>query len=207
MRSLSAFHGGYRAVLLSVGLIALTVLSGCGSSSSVPPPAARQEVSVAGLKAMLADGDDLQILDVRPVEAFADLHIPGSINVAPEQVAAWGVGIDRDARVCCVSDTGKQSAQSADVLVAQGHRRVYNLTPGLDEWDGAVEPPPSRHDITADALKAMLADGRPLVILDVGTAYSYSYRHIPGSVNVPLEELGTWATAGPRQRRICVGCT
>jgi len=187
--------------------MALTVISGCGSSSSVPAPAGRQEVPVAALKAMLADGEELRVLDVRSAEAFADLHIPGSVNVAPAQVAAWGEGVERNVRVCCVADTWTQSAQSADVLVAQGHRRVYNLTPGLDEWDGAVEPPPSRHDITADALKAMLADGRPLLVLDVGTAYSYSYRHIPGSVNVPLEELGGWATSGPRQRRICVGCT
>lgn len=197
-------HGGRWVVVVFV--LGAVSLSGCGSSS-VPVPPVRGDVTVATLKAMMADGQPLVIADVRRPESFADGHIPGSTNVPAEEVAAWGRTQPAEARICCVCDTGAESAAAADILAAQGHRRVSSLVGGLDQWDGALEPPPFRHDITGAQLKSMMADGRPLTVVDVGSPYAYSLKHIPGSINLPLEEIEIWAQNLLPYRRVCVGCT
>ena len=45
------------------------------------------------------------------------------------------------------------------------------------------------HDISAAQLEAMMADGLPLVILDVRSPAEYDGGHIAGSINIPLSEL------------------
>ena len=61
-------------------------------------------------------------------------------------------------------------------------------------------------DVTAAQLQAMMADGQPLLIIDVRTAEEYAGGHIEGAENLPLDELATWAPTLDPSARICVVC-
>ena len=64
---------------------------------------------------------------------------------------------------------------------------------------------PQRQDIAAAELQAMMADGQPLVMLDVRTEQEFASGHIPGSINAPLAEMDTWLSdLGPCERIVCV---
>jgi len=61
-------------------------------------------------------------------------------------------------------------------------------------------------DIAAAQLQAMMADGQPLLIIDVRTAEEYAGGHIEGAENLPLDQLATWAPTLDPSARICVVC-
>ena len=80
MRAL--FFGG--ALLLS----ALTFAAACGRTESAggeDPFASIPRVTVAELAAALKEGRAVA-LDVRPVEAFEEGHIPGAVSIPEEEV-------------------------------------------------------------------------------------------------------------------------
>lgn len=89
---------------------------------------------------MMNDGRPLIIADVRTAAEFAQGHIPGSENLPLADIDTWSVGRDKDTRICCVCASGNRSRQSADTLVADGFRQVYNLLAGLSQWTGPWEP-------------------------------------------------------------------
>ncbi|MGD9498599.1 MAG: rhodanese-like domain-containing protein [Armatimonadota bacterium] len=43
--------------------------------------------------------------------------------------------------------------------------------------------------MTAAQLETMMTDGRPLIIVDVRSTSEFAAGHLPGSVNIPLDEL------------------
>lgn len=60
-------------------------------------------------------------------------------------------------------------------------------------------------DITADQLRAKIDDGDPLVLADVRTPTEFASGHIPGAVNLPLDDIDTWAdTLNPFIRTCCI---
>ncbi len=74
---------------------------------------------------------------------------------------------------------------------------------GCSGSDGLA--PPVRHDVSAAELRAMMADGSPLVDLDVRTTAEYDAGHIPGSLNIPLGDLaGRCAELNATTRTACV---
>ena len=60
-------------------------------------------------------------------------------------------------------------------------------------------------DISAAQLQAMIDDGQPLVLADVRTPLEFATGHIPGAVNLPLDDIVTWAsTLNPLTRTCCI---
>ena len=55
--------------------------------------------------------------------------------------------------------------------------------------DTAGNLTPQRQDINATQLQTMLDDGAPLQLVDVRTAAEYADEHIPGAVNIPVEDI------------------
>ena len=66
--------------------------------------------------------------------------------------------------------------------------------------------PAERQDISAAQLQTMMNDGQPLVLADVRTQSEFAEGHIPGSVNLPVEEIATWAPTLNNNTRICCIC-
>lgn len=53
-----------------------------------------------------------------------------------------------------------------------------------------LQPTPVEN-ISGAELQALMASQEPLVILDVRTATEYEAGHIPGSINIPLDQLSS----------------
>jgi rhodanese-related sulfurtransferase len=192
---------------VSLGLAALLLLCGCGggSDSNSTPVAG---VSAARLHNMMADGNPLNVVDVRPAEEYAVGHIPGSINLPLDAVATWGKTLDKTERIClvcsCVTSTGL-SYQAGVALLAMGYEHVSQLDGGLLTWTYGMDDSVTVTDITGAQLLGFMGDGDPLLIIDVRGATEFAGSHIPGSVNMPLPDINTWLlTLDPAQRICCV---
>lgn len=60
--------------------------------------------------------------------------------------------------------------------------------------------------INAAELALMMEDGEPLTVIDVRSPMEYAAGHIPGSVNLPFEQLDTWARTLSPATRVCLLC-
>jgi glyoxylase-like metal-dependent hydrolase (beta-lactamase superfamily II)/rhodanese-related sulfurtransferase len=125
-----------------------------------------------------------ELVDVRPVEAFAAGHIPGAVSIALRGSFAswlgWLVAADRP----LVFVLGE--AQDGREVVRQGLKVGYEnlageLSGGMAEWRAAGR---------TEARMELVRDPRALhePILDVRQAAEYAAGHIPGAA---LVELGS----------------
>ena len=92
------------------------------------------------LRARLARGDDLQLVDVREPCEWALGHLPGSVLIPRGELAARLSELDPDRPVVCICHHGVRSLQSAALLRARGFAQVYDLAGGLDRWSLEADP-------------------------------------------------------------------
>ncbi|MDE7240637.1 rhodanese-like domain-containing protein [Desulfovibrio sp.] len=101
------------------------------------------DLSVQEAKALLADPPKgLIILDVRTPREFREGHLAGARNLD-----FFGPGFEReaqalppDAPVLLYCKSGRRSAAAAEALGETGHRRVLNMSGGMDGWKKAGLP-------------------------------------------------------------------
>ena len=103
---------------------------------------------------------DLRILDLRTAAEYDSLHIPGSVRVSLDSLAA--LDLPRRSTVVLYSDAGAHAAQGWVFLRALGLTHVYFLRGGMYEWVDqvlsptlAVDPTPAER--VAYARAAMLS--------------------------------------------------
>lgn len=102
-----------------------------------------EEVSPAELKEMLDAGEDVQVVDVRPADAFRAGHIPGAENVPFDEFARAVEHRDWDDRVVVACPVGQSSKQACRLLAAyegvDGDAWIANLTGGYRAWEYDLE--------------------------------------------------------------------
>ena len=103
-----------------------------------PPPAVTAPqtapaIDVSAARAMMEDGLDFILLDVRTEEEYLNGHIPGAILVPHTEIANWAQDVGRDARILLYCRSGTRSAEAGTVLVALGFTQVYDFG-GFDDW-------------------------------------------------------------------------
>ncbi len=92
------------------------------------------------LKARLAAGDKLQLLDVREDWEFQTAHIEGSLLIPMGQVASRIAELDSTAETVVICHHGGRSMQVAGLLEQLGFPNVINLAGGVDAWARSVDP-------------------------------------------------------------------
>lgn len=99
-------------------------------------------VSVADLARELAGEIKPLVLDVRPFDQFADLHIPGSVNLPQSELSQRKAELppDRDTPIVMVCGVGKFSKNTTLYLKSMGYRRVRSLKGGINEWVRKQQP-------------------------------------------------------------------
>jgi len=130
-----AVCGAQPSIVEPIDYEAFCAARGSGASDGVP------EVEPAELRARLAAGEPLLLLDVRePFEAELE-HIEGAqlvplgqLSASLAELADWR---ERPVVVHCKS--GGRSRRACELLRAQGFAHVQNLRGGIDAWTAATE--------------------------------------------------------------------
>lgn len=162
-------------------------------------------IDPADLRTLLADRDRrlAYAFDVRPLDAYRDGHVTGSVALPGGQavqrtddfVAVPG------APVVFMDDGDARAWLTAWWFTRMGFERVFVLAGGLPAWRAAGLPLETGRGRTpspllceariavpqlgADAMAAMLRDRLAPVLLDVGTSRQFAEAHLPGARWIP----------------------
>lgn len=82
---------------------------------------------------------DITLLDVRESAEYAFGHIPNAISIPFGELENRVVELNKDDDIYVVCRTGSRSDMAAQLLSEKGFEKVYNVIPGMSEWDGDVE--------------------------------------------------------------------
>ena len=166
-------------------------------------------VDATTLKAMLHDGSELALLDVREEGQFGVAHMLYAIPL-PYSILEMRLGIlvpRRSTRTVLIDSGDDVGARAAARMNALGYDDVAILEGGMDAWGAAgyevfmgvnvpckafgevVEHAAHTPSISAEALHAMQAAGEKVVVLDGRTPAEFKRMSIPQGISVPNGEL------------------
>jgi rhodanese-related sulfurtransferase len=95
-------------------------------------------ISCDDLQVRLESGKPLVLVDALPPMSYAHSHLPGAINLGPQDVdgAAERRLPDKDAEIVvyCANPTCESSVETAERLVGLGYANVRHYAGGKDEW-------------------------------------------------------------------------
>ena len=139
------------------------------------------------------------VIDVRPISAFAEAHIPGALSIElRDQFSTWlGWLVDEQRPIIFVIDRDQDRAE----VVRQAHKVGYEhllgeLSGGMAAWRAA--------GFESSQIAQVPADEATGTIVDVRQAPEFAAGHIPRAVHV---ELGSVKDAElPRRDPLTVMC-
>ncbi len=147
-----------------------------------------------------------QLLDVRDGAEFAKGHLTGSLNIGlGGQYATWaGTLLDREKPIVIIAEPGREHEAALRLgRIGFDHVRGY-LSNGLAALAEHPDLISTTERVSPTDFSSELA-GSP-IILDVRNPREWSAKHIPGSINIPLNHLQDRLAEIPRDRRIAVHC-
>ena len=99
------------------------------------------EIDGDELQELLADGEDVRVVDIRQPNSFRRGHIPGSVNVPFGELPQRIDDVADAERVVTVCPHGKASVKAARLVGSYGEfdGRVDSLEGGLEAWEGPID--------------------------------------------------------------------
>jgi rhodanese-related sulfurtransferase len=175
----------------------------CTSSATPPKVDARQ------LRAMLADGRELALVDVREELTFSQNHLllGRSVPLSRFELKFAALVPRRTTRIVLCDDGDGLAERAAAILIRNGYADVAVLDGGVTAWREAgfelfsgvnvpskafgefVEHSCRTPSIAAEELEELLRTGADVVVLDSRPLDEYVRVSIPTAFNVPGAEL------------------
>jgi rhodanese-related sulfurtransferase/glyoxylase-like metal-dependent hydrolase (beta-lactamase superfamily II) len=149
-----------------------------------------------------------QVLDVRDAAEYAQGHLAGSINIGlGGQYATWaGTLLDRSKPIVIIAEPGREH-EAALRLGRIGFDHVMGY---LDGGMAALSARPDlvwpTERLSAPMIAEELAGADPPLVLDIRNPREWETRHLPDSLNIPLNRIQERIAEVPRGRRIAVHC-
>lgn len=109
----------------------LVFLVGCNSSTY-------ENINVEEAKEMIQKGE-YTVIDVRTPDEYASGHIPGSELIPLQVIDGMSDELDKNGKYIIVCRSGNRSQQASDILVQKGFKQIYNMTGGMNNWNGEIE--------------------------------------------------------------------
>jgi len=180
--------------------------SGAPTLTELPPLPA---LSPAEVQALLRQNANL--LDVRPGDAFAARHVPGSINIALSgQFASWAGGIlGIHSKPVLVGDTNEQVEEARLRLARVGIEDLRGyLAGGVAAWQKAGLPMAKTTQISPQELNQKLRDGSlsPADVLDVRREGEWQAGHIERVQCHPLDTFAQGILKVNNELPVAVHC-
>jgi len=161
------------------------------------------------LKAMLGDGAELALIDVREELVFSQNHLlwARSVPLSRLELNFARLVPRRATRIVLCDDADGLAERAAAILTAAGYTDVAGLDGGVQAWEHAglelfsgvhvpskafgefVEHASETPSVSADELAALMRNGTDMVVLDSRPFDEYVRVSIPTGVNVPGAEL------------------
>ena len=161
------------------------------------------------LKAMLADGRELALIDVREELIFSQNHLlfARSVPLSRLELRFARLVPRRTTRIVLCDDADGMAERAAGILARAGYTDVAVLDGGVAAWAAAgfelfsgvnvpskafgefVEHASATPSIAADELDRLIRAGTDMVVLDSRPFDEYQRVSIPTAVNVPGAEL------------------
>lgn len=102
-----------------------------------------EEITVAELRERLEAGEDVQVVDIRPREAFDSGHIPDAENVPFDEFTTEIDSREWHDDIVVACPIGQSSRQAARLLESYegvpDDARVANLEGGYEAWEYELE--------------------------------------------------------------------
>jgi rhodanese-related sulfurtransferase len=113
----------------------------------MPPDAAASELEIEPeeLERRLADGEAIQIVDVREDWEREICALPDADGIPMEQVPNSLERLDRSAPLVLVCHHGMRSLHAANWLRGQGYDLALSLSGGVDAWAARIDPDMARY--------------------------------------------------------------
>jgi rhodanese-related sulfurtransferase len=166
-------------------------------------------LTAPALRAMLADGAELALLDVREEGVFSKAHLltAASLPLSRLEMRLDALVPRRATRVVLCDDDEQLAQRAAAAMRRFGYRSISVLAGGVGAWKAAgfelfsgvyvpskafgefVEHECGTPRIGAAELKAKLDAGEDVVILDSRPMDEYRVMNIPGAADCPGAEL------------------
>jgi rhodanese-related sulfurtransferase len=163
----------------------------------------------AAVKAMLGDGEELALIDLREELIFSQDHLLWARNVPLSRLELrFARLVPRlTTRIVLCDDNDGLVARAADVLARAGYTNLSYLDGGIAAWTKAglvtfsgvhvpskafgefIEHDSGTPSISADELNGMMRANTDMVVLDSRPFDEYSRVSIPTGINVPGAEL------------------
>ncbi len=185
-------------------------------------------VTPAEVKAMLADGGELALLDVREEGAHSQGHpfYSAPLPLSRLELLAPAMVPRRGTRIVLVDDGSDLAERAAARLAELGYGDVAIMAGGAPAWEAAgyvlfsgvhvpskafgeiVEEHYGTPHISAAELKRRIDDGEDLVIVDSRPMDEYAVMNIPGGIDMPGAELvhRIHAVAPEPEKLVVVNC-
>ncbi|MBR2328303.1 MAG: rhodanese-like domain-containing protein [Clostridia bacterium] len=112
-------------------LLAVLALAGCG------PKYSYTQISMEEAIAMMEETTDYILLAVRTPEEFAEMHIPGAINIPNESIGTAEIPElpDKEQLILVYCRSGNRSKEASEKLANMGYSNVYEFG-GIIDWPG-----------------------------------------------------------------------
>ena len=98
-----------------------------------------KQLTAPDLAELIADGRDIDILDVREVWETRISKLDNSVHIPMGQIPARIDELSKDKMVVCLCHHGVRSHQVALFLEHHGFNHVFNLHGGIDAWSRQVD--------------------------------------------------------------------
>ncbi|MBM3567605.1 MAG: thiosulfate sulfurtransferase [Alphaproteobacteria bacterium] len=178
-------------------------------AAAVTPAIDAPLVDAAELRAILGDGQELALLDVREEGAFARGHLltAASLPLSKLETRIDALVPRRDARIVLVDDDENLARRALTRLRGFGYGRIAVLAGGIGAWKAAghqlfsgvfvpskafgevVEHRDGTPAIDATELKRLMEAGTDMVVLDSRPEGEFKAMSLPGGWNCPGAEL------------------
>jgi rhodanese-related sulfurtransferase len=166
-------------------------------------------VGAAAVRAMLEDGGEIALVDVREELTFSQNHLLWARNVPLSRLDIRFARLvpRKDTRIVLCDDDDGLAARAAAILARGGYTDIVCLDGGVPAWERAgfvtfsgvhvpskafgefVEHDSGTPSIGAGELDALMKSGAEMVVLDSRPFDEYTRVSIPGGINVPGAEL------------------
>ncbi len=149
-----------------------------------------------------------QVVDTRDQTDFAGGHLKGAVNIGLDgKYALWcGTILKKDRPIVVIADPGREE-EAVMRLGRIGFDYVRGYLDGgpraLEAYPELIETTPR---ITAPALAEYLESGQVIHVIDVRSEKEWRAEHMPGSMNIPLNDLEEQIDRIPAGERCVVHC-